>query len=107
MKRENLHEWAEEEGVSVTSLLGYLLYLENWNIDKSLADVGWKIFLKEDVKIVPSVTVEEAIWMLEKSQMSQAVYLEVRLRLKGRIYLPPVMKIRAENKVHRPHLGGV
>ena len=104
MKRENLHEWAEEEGVSVTSLLGYLLYLENWNIDKSLADVGWKIFLKEDVKIVPSVSVDEAIWLLEKSQMSQAVYLEVRLRLKGRIYLPPVMNIRAENKVHRPHL---
>ena len=104
MKRESLHEWAEEEGVSVTSLLGYLLYLENWNIDKSLADVGWKIFLKEDVKIVPSVTVEEAIWLLEKSQMSQAVYLEIRLRFKGRIYLPPVMKIRAENKVHRPHL---
>ena len=45
MKRESLHEWAEEEGVSVTSLLGYLLYLENWNIDKSLADVGWKFFL--------------------------------------------------------------
>ena len=36
--------------------------------------------------------------------MSQAVYLEARLRLLGRIYFPPVMQVRAENQRHRPSL---
>ena len=36
--------------------------------------------------------------------MSQAVYLEVRLRFKGRISFPAVLNIRAENKRHRPCL---
>lgn len=30
-KRESLNEWAEEEGVTSTELLGYLLYLENYH----------------------------------------------------------------------------
>ena len=36
--------------------------------------------------------------------MSQAVYLEVRLRFKDRISFPAVLNIRAENKRHRPCL---
>ena len=74
-KRDTLSQWAEEEGVSVTTLLGCLLYVENWKKDKSVSAVGWKVFMCEDVREVPSVTVEEAIWLLERSGMSQAVYL--------------------------------
>ena len=29
-KREVLEQWASEEGISVSELLGYLFYLENW-----------------------------------------------------------------------------
>ena len=36
--------------------------------------------------------------------MSQVVYLELRLRLRDRIYFPPVMHVRAENQRHRPAL---
>ena len=36
---------------------------------------------------------------------SQALYLEVRLRFLDRFVLPPVMKIVAENKLHRPALA--
>ena len=103
-KRILLTQWAEEEGVPVSALLGFLLYLENWNQEKSLSTVGWKIFMKEEVTGVPSVTMEEAIWLLERSFMSQAVYLEVRLRFKDRISFPAVLNIRAENKRHRPCL---
>ena len=104
-KREIFSQWAEEEGVSVSALLGYLLYLENWNLDKHLANVGWRIFMKEEEVIgLPRVTIEEAIWLLERSFMSQAVYLELRLRFKDRIFFPAVMNIRAENKRHRPIL---
>ena len=73
----------------MSALLGFLLYLENWNEDKTLSAVGWKIFMKEeDVIGMPRVSLEEAIWLLERSFMSQAVYLELRLRLKGRILFP-------------------
>ena len=104
-KREVFGQWAEEEGVTVTALLGFLLYLENWNQDKTMSAVGWKIFVKEEeVTGTPRVSIEEAIWLLERSFMSQAVYLELRLRFKGRIIFPAVMNIRAENKLHRPSL---
>ena len=36
--------------------------------------------------------------------MSQVVYLELRLRLRDRVYFPPVMHVRAENQRHRPAL---
>ena len=38
-KRDTLSQWAEEEGVSVTTLLGYLLYVENWKKDQSVSAV--------------------------------------------------------------------
>jgi hypothetical protein len=104
-KRDSLDLWAQEEGVSVTVLLGLLVYLENWNGgDRSLAAIGWKMFTGETVPEKAALTVEEAVWLIERSGMSQAVYLETRLRLLNRIYLPPVMHIRAENERHRPAL---
>ena len=48
-KRELLVKWAEEEGVSVAVLLGYLIYLDNYNGgQRSLASLGWKMFQEED-----------------------------------------------------------
>ena len=103
--RELLMQWAEGEGVSTTALLGLLLYFDNWSSgDRNIARTGWNIFKEEEVKAFPSVTLEEAIWMIERSGMSQAVYQEIRLRLKDRMYFPPVMHVRAENQRHRPAL---
>ena len=36
-KRAVLKQWAEEEKVTVSQLLGYLLYVENWMKEKNLA----------------------------------------------------------------------
>ena len=106
-KRKVLLRWAEEEGVSATTLLGYLIYLENshGDGDQNLSDIGWKIFMGESWRGIPSASLEEAIWLVERSGMSQAVYLEARLRFKDRFYLPPVMHLRAENQRHRPTLA--
>ena len=104
-KREVLQQWAEEEEVTVTMLLGLFLHLENWNGgDRSLAAIGWKVFMEETVTGMPAVSLEEAIWVMERSGMSQAVYLETRVRLKDRIYLLPVMHVWAENQRDRPTL---
>ena len=83
-KMELLKEWAEEEGVTLTKLLGYFLHLENYIEHRSLAEVGWKIFQGEEVEAKPEMTVEEAMWLREKSGMSEAVLQELRLRLLGR-----------------------
>ena len=83
-KRELFSSWAEEEKVTVTQLLGYLLYVENWMKDKSVATVGWKIFKKDELDGKARMTLEEAIWLREKSGMSEKVLQEVRLRLLDR-----------------------
>ena len=102
-KRELLVKWAEEEGVSVTALLGYLIYLDNWNGgQRSLASLGWKMFQEEAVMGMPVASLEEATWLMERSGMSQAVYLEIRLRYRDRMYFPPVMHVRTENQRHGP-----
>ena len=83
-KMELLKEWAEEEGVTLTKLLGYFLHLENYIEGRNLAKVGWKIFQGEEVEAKPEMSVEEAIWLREKSGMSESVLQELRLRLLGR-----------------------
>ena len=80
-KREILSEWAEEEKVTVSKLLGYLLYVENWMVDKDNAAMGWKLFHGEVAEGKPKLSVEEAIWLREKLGMSEHVLQEVRLRL--------------------------
>ena len=102
--RETLQNWATEQGVTVTELLGYFLHLENYLDNRPLAALGWQIFTGEKLSQKPEITVSEAIWLIEKANLSQSTYLEIRLRLLDRIVMPPVMKVRAESKEHRPYL---
>ena len=104
-KRDTFHDWAIHEGVSVTKLLGYFLYLENYHDgDRNLASAGWKIFCGDKLKGIHEATVEEATWIIERAGMSQAVYLEKRLRFLDRFVFPPVMYVSKESKAHRPNL---
>ena len=102
--RESLELAATQQGVTVSELLGYLLHLENYMSEKSLAAIGWRIFSGENIFKKPEVSIEEAIWMIETGGISQLVWQEFRLRLLGRIVLPPVQLVREENKLHRPDL---
>ena len=106
-KRQMFAAWAEEEGVTVTELLGYLLHLDNWNEgDRVTASAGWRLFTGEKLlPTKPTVSLEEATWIIERSGMSQVVWQDVRLKVLDRIWLPPVMKVRTENKLHRPALS--
>ena len=102
--RESVEQAAFQQGVTVSELLGYLLHLENFMTEKSLAAVGWRIFCGENLFNKPDISIEEAIWMIETGGISQLVWQEFRLRLLGRITLPPVQQVREENKLHRPNL---
>lgn len=104
-KRLTLESWAEEEGISIVELLGYLLHISSYHEgDRGIAGIGWQIFTGDTVFEKPHVSLEEATWMIEKGSLSQAVWQEYRLRLHDRIYLPPVNKVRSENQLHRPQL---
>ena len=70
--------------MTVSKLLGYLLYVENWMVDKDNAAMGWKLFHGEVAEGKPKLSVEEAIWLREKLGMSEHVLQEVRLRLLDR-----------------------
>ena len=88
-KVDTIKQWSEEEGVSVTKLLGYFLYLENYHQgDKNLASTGWRIFTGEAISLKPGATLEESLWLMELSSMSQAVYLEMRLSFHDRFIFP-------------------
>ena len=52
----------------MTVLLGFILYLENWNKDKNMSATGWKIFMREEVKERQTASLNEAIWLIERSK---------------------------------------
>ena len=99
-----MEDWALVEGVSAGELLGYLLYLESYSANRALSSFAWNIFTGQFQSDKPEVSLEEAIWMIEKESISQAVYTEICLRFMDRIKFPPLYTVRAENKVHRPSL---
>ena len=104
-KRSEIEVWAQEEGVTVSELLGFLLYLENYHSgDREVAQAGWKIFSGNKINVVHRATLDEAVWMIERGSLSQSVYLEYRRRFIERFVLPPVMQVVGENKKHRPIL---
>ena len=58
-KRETLKKWSEEEGTTVTELLGYLIYLNNYHSgEKSLASLGYRIFKGEKVFEKPEISLQ-------------------------------------------------
>ena len=76
-KRKTFSQWAEEEGVTVVKLLGYLHYLENHMKEKKLSKGGWKLFMGDSLDDKPEMSVEEVIWIREKSGMSEKVMQEL------------------------------
>ena len=104
-KRDQFCQWAMEEGVSVSQLLGYMLYLDNYHSgDRNVASVGWRLFCCDTVNDKPEATLEEAVWLVERASLSQSVYLDIRLKFLDRFKLPAVMHVTAENRRNRPVL---
>ena len=71
-KRDVVNEWSNEEGVSVTQLLGYFLYLENYHQgNRDIASIGWQLFSGDFVRVMPEASTEEDIWLVERGSLSQ------------------------------------
>ena len=68
--RKQVEDWALVEGVSAGELLGYLLYLESYSANRALSSFAWNIFTGQFQSDKPEVSLEEAIWMIEKGSIS-------------------------------------
>lgn len=112
MKRERtqpianlLKVFVESEGVSMSNLLGYMMYRMLYNSDKTLSNIGSDIFdgtfqekkfdLHEAIAIMHSLT-------LSKNQMNQ---MKTFLESKG-IYFPSTTDLLVGRKALRPVISG-
>ena len=60
-----LKEEAEEQKITTTQLLGYMLHRENYVHDRPVASVGLKLFQKEKVSL------DEALFMLSSYKLGR------------------------------------
>lgn len=75
---QEFRRWSISLGISVTQLAGFILYNENAIYKKQLAGVGWTIFNNMEPKIEQRVSLLEAMWLMERAEISETVYLEMR-----------------------------
>jgi hypothetical protein len=98
-------EWCKEQDCSVSQLAGLLIHLDNYESKRDIAIVGWDLFLEsEATNGSHEVSAVEAVWMRESLGLSRSYYDELRLRLLGRLTLPPTYKVAQKAKELDPTL---
>ena len=102
--REEFSAWASNLQCSPSQLCGLIIYLENYLTNKELSNQGWMIFNESSSLTTHKATVHEAIWMMERGKLSEAVYLEIRLRFLDRFVLPALHLVASVSKKSRPDL---
>lgn len=55
--------------------------------------------------MIHEASVLESMWLMELARLSEAVYLELRLRFIDRFVFPPLYKILSQSKLSRPKLS--
>lgn len=104
--RLKFREWASEQGCSMSELAGLILYLEHFNQDKDTSSIGcgcgWNLFRGKRSPDQTSMSLDEALWMLDSLGLSQAKYHELRQRLGERLILPPLYTIQQAGKDMMP-----
>ena len=72
--------------ITVTQLLGYLLYRVNYTHDKSVAEVGKKLFDQESVD--REVTLDETLYMLSTYRLGRSANTSLKHDLMQKVDLP-------------------
>ena len=93
-------------------LLGLCLNLDNSGPGatreaKEIASLGWKLFNGQPVMVTHTVDEEEAMWIIESLRLTERNYIELRLRLLGRLNLPPAYKVLVLKNDMRPPLDPI
>lgn len=103
-EREKFCGWAKQQKCSPTQLAGLFIFLENYMTDKKVSELGWSIFNANCHTLTHEASIQEAMWLMERAKLSEAIYLEIRLRFLDRFVQPPVYKVAAASKQELPQL---
>lgn len=86
-----IQEEAEENNITPSQLLGYLLHKENYVKDRPLAAVGMQLFHKESVD--KEISLDEGLYMLSQYKLGRTSYTSLRQDLKLKVELPAHYKL--------------
>eukprot|EP00731_Ephydatia_muelleri_P014210 Em0007g1520a len=104
-KLTQLKEEAKKQAQMITlyQLLGYLLYRVNYTHDKTVAEVGKKLFDQESVG--REVTLDEALYVLSTYRLSRSAYTNMRHDLMQKVDLSAHYKIMQHKNMIRPSVS--
>ena len=77
-ERKDCNQIALNLSVTSTELAGYFIFLENWESNKDIAQVGWSLFQNKMLSSIHKATTLEAMWLMERCELSETMYLELR-----------------------------
>ena len=89
--------------ITVTQLLGYLLYRVNYTHDKAVAEVGKKLFDQESVD--REVTLDEALYMLSTYRLGRSAYTSLIHDLMPKVDLPAHYKLMQHKNMIMPSVS--
>ncbi len=103
--RETLIQWSKEQRCSVTELCGFFIQVANYLNDRSMAKIGWNIFISNmphQRGTCQESSVYEAMWILSRLKLSHRMYTELRIRFLDRIVLPPIHVVAEKSVLMQP-----
>ncbi|XP_038073986.1 uncharacterized protein LOC119742038 [Patiria miniata] len=98
----DLREEAEENGISATELMGYLLHKENYISNRKTADVGLKLFNKSLVD--KEMSVDKGLYILSSYNIGRTGYTNLRRDLNEHVTLPAHYKLMEKKNSITPEL---
>jgi hypothetical protein len=103
-QRNAIGEWCSQQGCTIVEFAGLLIYLESYPVNREMAKTGWNVFKGILQDAIPKATILEAIWMLERLEISYSKYTDLRLMILDRFLLPAVHLVAEISKKMRPSL---
>ena len=111
---DKLTQWAKDQKCTQRQLLGLLIAQEaympsvDWEgeivpADRTLSELGRCVWRGEPILVKYKASELEALWLRERSNMSESSYSEMRLRFLDRFIFPPADSVRSLSKELRPN----
>ena len=98
-----LQEEAEENSITTSQLLGYLLHRENYVKDRALTAVGMQVFSNKPVG--KELSLDEGLYILSQYKLGHTSYTSLRHDLKPRVELPAHYKLMQHKNAIMPTIA--
>ena len=97
-------EDAQKQGVSTTQLLALHMYRENYNTNRDLAILSYKIYKKEDHKKPKFVDPKRALHLSERLKLGRGRYTDLKILMKNFVTLPTYAEVSLLRRAYSPKL---